>query len=300
MMFICLLYIALMLLCICRTFSIGTDVIVSLMLHWCYCAMWWYLVLRVLEPEIWHMMWLCHLDSRCCESIGYFVSHFFSFSSGIVNSILSHICGRLYFPMFLFRVGLLTLMNMASLMVLAILFSSLPRILKLSIDVIWPLAVWWWKIGERCLHMLLESLSQGFSQTLPHILHHSQAHHSSKQVDNTTLVSHLILIFWWHEYVLQCSVSFEINSYAIFSANVFHTLTNSWCVRNDDVAPLCRFVGSSGLVIPIFSQLMLFKYFLDGPIGILAMAKCFFQMFQFCFQIVLELSRWCVLCVSGS
>ena len=46
------------------------------------------------------------------------------------------------------QVGLLTLMNMASLMVLAILFSSLPRILKLSIDVIWPLAVWWWKIGE--------------------------------------------------------------------------------------------------------------------------------------------------------
>ena len=47
-------------------------------------------------------------------------------------------CGRLYFPMFLFRVGLLTLMNMASWMVLAILFSSsLPRILKLSIDVIW-------------------------------------------------------------------------------------------------------------------------------------------------------------------
>ena len=30
--------------------------------------------------------------------------------------------------MFLFRVGLLTLMNMASLMVLAILFSSLPKI----------------------------------------------------------------------------------------------------------------------------------------------------------------------------
>ena len=33
-------------------------------------------------------------------------------------------------------------------MVLAILFSSLPRILKLSIDAIWPLMFWWWYIGE--------------------------------------------------------------------------------------------------------------------------------------------------------
>ena len=169
-----------MLLCICRTFSIGTDVIVPLMLHWCYCAMWWYLVLRVLEPEIlaydvvmpfgFKMLWIHWI---------LFVSHFFSFSSGIVNSILSHICGRLYFPMFLFRVGLLTLMSMASLMVLAILFSSLPRILKLSIDVIWPTGSLVMENWRRCLHMLLESLSQGSPQTLPHILHHSQAHHSS-------------------------------------------------------------------------------------------------------------------------
>ena len=76
------------------------------------------------------------------------VSHFFSFSSEIVNNILSHMCGRLYFPMFLFRVGLLTLINMASWMVLATLFSSLPRILKLSIDVLWSLMFWWWNIGE--------------------------------------------------------------------------------------------------------------------------------------------------------
>ena len=76
------------------------------------------------------------------------VSHFFSFSSEIVNNILSHMCGRLYFPMFLFRVGLLTLIDMASWMVLATLFSSLPRILKLSIDVLWPLMFLWWNIGE--------------------------------------------------------------------------------------------------------------------------------------------------------
>ena len=108
-----------------------------------------YLVLRVLEPVV---------DTDVIMPLGFldvfesnwiqFVSYFFSFSSGIVNNILSHMCGRLYFPMFLFRVGLLTLINMASWMVLAILFSSLPMILKLSIDVLWPLMFWWLNIGE--------------------------------------------------------------------------------------------------------------------------------------------------------
>ena len=78
-----------------------------------------------------------------------FMYYFFIFSSWIVNSILSHICGRLYFQMFLFRVGLLTLINMASCMVFAKLFSSLLMILKLFIDVIWPLVFWCVNIGER-------------------------------------------------------------------------------------------------------------------------------------------------------
>ena len=42
------------------------------------------------------------------------------------NRTLSQICGRLYFPIFLFRVGLSTLIYMVSLMVLTMLFPSLP------------------------------------------------------------------------------------------------------------------------------------------------------------------------------
>ena len=57
---------------ICRTFSIDTDVIMPMLLHWCYCAICIIVVLRVLEPVIWHMMLLCHQDSGCYESIGYF------------------------------------------------------------------------------------------------------------------------------------------------------------------------------------------------------------------------------------
>ena len=64
---------------------------------------------------------------------------YFFFNSGMENRILSQICGRLYFPIFLFRVGLFTLMYIESLMVLAKLFSSLPNILKLFSVVSWPL-----------------------------------------------------------------------------------------------------------------------------------------------------------------
>ena len=57
-------------------------------------------------------------------------------------------CGRLYFPMFLFNVGLFTLMYMASLIALAILWPSLPMILKFSTGVVWPVLLWCSNIGD--------------------------------------------------------------------------------------------------------------------------------------------------------
>ena len=107
------------------------------------CIMWDSLMLWIHYLVI-YIYFFCEHNWCYC----YVMYYFFIFSSGIVNSILSHICGRLYFPMFLFRVGLLTLINMASCMVLAKLFSSLPMILKLFIDVIWPLVFWCVNIGE--------------------------------------------------------------------------------------------------------------------------------------------------------
>ena len=79
--------------------------------------------------------------------------YLFIFSSGMDCNNLSHRCGRLYFPMFLFNVGLLSLMYMASFTALAILWSSLPIILKFSTDVIWPVLFWCSCIGNgafRC------------------------------------------------------------------------------------------------------------------------------------------------------
>ena len=59
-------------------------------------------------------------------------------NSAIENRTLSQLCGRLYLPIFLFRVGLLTLIYMASLIALAKLYPSLHIIWKLS-TVVWPL-----------------------------------------------------------------------------------------------------------------------------------------------------------------
>ena len=66
---------------------------------------------------------------------GYYV---FSFSSGMLNRTSSHMCGRWYLPIFLFRDGLLTLIIRASLIALLRFWSSLPTMLKLSTLMLWP------------------------------------------------------------------------------------------------------------------------------------------------------------------
>ena len=71
----------------------------------------------------------------CGQDVVRPILFYFIFSSGMLNSKLSQICGRLYFPIFLLSVGLFTLIYIDSLIVLAKLLSSLPIILKFSIDV---------------------------------------------------------------------------------------------------------------------------------------------------------------------
>ena len=66
------------------------------------------------------------------------VCYLLIFNSGMECNIPSQRGGRLYFPMFLFNVGLFALMYMASFTALAILWPSLPIILKFSTDVVWP------------------------------------------------------------------------------------------------------------------------------------------------------------------
>ena len=71
----------------------------------------------------------CYNQHGRCYSLGLV---YFNLSSVMLFRTSPHICGRWYLPMFLFRDGLLTLMNIASLISLVRFCSSLPTILKLS------------------------------------------------------------------------------------------------------------------------------------------------------------------------
>ena len=73
----------------------------------------------------------------------------FKLRPGVLRKTLSHMWSKLTLHMFLFNVGLLTLMNMDSLIFLAKLCPSLPIIWKLLWLVGWPVWLLCWWMGER-------------------------------------------------------------------------------------------------------------------------------------------------------
>ena len=81
---------------------------------------------------------------------------YLNLSFGDLTNTSSHIYDSWYLPIFLFQEGSFILINVASLMVLAMLWSSLPTILKFSRDNSWPSIVWmniflytWWSLCWR-------------------------------------------------------------------------------------------------------------------------------------------------------
>ena len=91
-----------------------------------------------------------HVCDRCfvTRKPGCYLAYYLNLSSGEFTITLSHMCGSWYLPMSLLRDGSLTLMKMASLMDLGKFWSSLPRMLKLSIDISWPVVLWWSWMGD--------------------------------------------------------------------------------------------------------------------------------------------------------
>ena len=85
----------------------------------------------------------------------------------MLTRTLSQMWKRLYLPVFLFRMGLLTLIYMDFLIVLTMLCSSLSTMLKLALVVWCLLVVWWPFIGEgtfKCsLYLSLPKYSNRFS-----------------------------------------------------------------------------------------------------------------------------------------
>ena len=81
---------------------------------------------------------------------------------GVLSKTLSHIWGKLDLPIFLFKVGLFTLINIDSLIFLAKPCPSLSIIWKFCWVVGWPVLLLWWCMGEgsfrRSLNLSLKVL----------------------------------------------------------------------------------------------------------------------------------------------
>ena len=78
----------------------------------------------------------CRADVIAFVVDGITTGSYLSLSSMLFIGTSSHTCGRWYLPMFLFKDGLLTLMNIDSFISLERFFSSLPTILKLLMLVV--------------------------------------------------------------------------------------------------------------------------------------------------------------------
>ena len=102
---------------------------------------------------------------------------YLSLSSMLFIRTSSYTCGRWYLPMFLFRDGLLTLMNIDSFISLERFCSSLSTILKLLVLVVWPVVLLWSCIGQH--------LERGLKNTLrpPHwsYYQHQQLQYSGQE-----------------------------------------------------------------------------------------------------------------------
>ena len=105
------------------------------------------------------------------------ISIYFKFSSEMLSRTSSQMCGRWYFPIFLLRDGLFTLMYRASFMVLKRFWFSLPSMEKLSIVTSWPEMLRWSYMGDGALRCSLYLSSKSLADS-PVYLHHNPPCHT--------------------------------------------------------------------------------------------------------------------------
>ena len=156
--------------------------------------MWWLMLLPVYNGwcfyHMWQMDWPLLCDGLMLLPCGRWYSHlvgmwvdviclsgrwndhwvnYFNLSSLLLLRASSHMWGRWYLPMFLFRDGPLTLMYMDSLISLERFCSSLPTMLKFSSVVVWPEMLLWSWMGKgafRCSLNLFQKCSWCFTNVL--------------------------------------------------------------------------------------------------------------------------------------
>ena len=132
--------------------------------------------------------------------------------------------------MFLFRDGLLTLINNASFIALLRFWSSLPTILKLSMVILLTSGVKMVKYWEVCLLMFHGPLSKnprGLSNIFLITIHPI----TFISIDDPTLLQDWILIFEGHQEVLDGAASFKIDLHSMSAAYFLQALTQPSILR---------------------------------------------------------------------
>ena len=161
----------------------------QVLLCWLYCCLFsWPQEHRCYGAEI--LLLVMH---RCY----YADCHYLVFSSGMANRTLFQMCGRLYLPMYLLRVGLLTLMYMASLMALAIIWPSLSIILKFSSVVLWPVMFSCSKMGDDAFRCFLYLSSKVLADSPIFFITFSPA--TLEPIYNVTLICLGLPVLWGHQ-----------------------------------------------------------------------------------------------------
>ena len=231
MVLLCQYYVALMLLCIgSRTFSVGTDVFVPvcgftdvIVQHLC-------LVLRVLEPVVGNdvVMPLGFID--VLNPLDTVVSHFFSLSSGILNKILSHMCGEIVLSNVFVQGGIVNPDKHGFLdgSCHIVLFSAK------DLEIVHWCYIWPLMFGGGILEKVSSNalwISPNGSPRLSYIFFIAASLPTTITIDDTALVGHFIFILRWHKDVFECPIAFEIYSHTILLANVFDTFTHSRYIK---------------------------------------------------------------------
>ena len=98
--------------------------------------------------------------------------YYLSLSSGDLTNTSPHTCGSWHLPIFLFGDGSLTVISIASLIDLAILWSTLPTMLIFSRERSWPVVLWWSWMGEGTIMCSLNL----FTKVLPDSSIYSSSH----------------------------------------------------------------------------------------------------------------------------
>ena len=136
----------------------------------------------------------------------------------------SHMWGRWYLPMFLFRVGSLTLMNRASLFALVRFWSSLPTIVKLLMLMLWPVVLQWSNIGEGAFWCSLKPFCK-ISSRFSIVFFLTPMFTALVSVYDSTFVCDKIFVLGSHEEAFDGLSSFKVKLYPKFVACPLYSLT---------------------------------------------------------------------------